>query len=483
MKPPLSHNIGMLSKSIPLLVLFLASCVAQEPEPDLESSGVYKGATNEISGCASVKADALAAAKTHVGYMADSTLKLIRDTCKANDMDACNNLCTYCKDDSTCWPKVDVDNPCIATQVMVATAAAEVATKTGELASAAVSAYIATCESYTTKDKCTGGVMSLSVPGCEWCSTNSKCYIMGDLKHNTCLQEHMKNMAKEQANKALDAGKAAVTAQVAAIMDGCSQHSGNDPSHLMNCSSKVECVWCDKVGDTTYNRCYFMGDVENVCLRAEVQATIDAVSGAAKAVSEWAGNAWNDISQFSSSICGKHTTSGDCGNAGECDWCDKDNQCYIVASALNPCGWAQSAISEGKKFFENQFSNKKPCDMQAAYDKLKEVAGKAASNADLACTEFIKSDFYAKRSFSALASDMTAAGESLQSMASVKVQQAQLHYDAALEAVNNTNANQDALKAMEANNECLTSGASAMIPGAFFLSVLALLSKAVTASF
>merc|ERR1712113_928031 len=165
----------------------------------------------------------------------------------------------------------------------------------------------------------------------------------------------------------------------------------------------------------------------------------DAATGTAKPIGEWASAQWNDLVNWGSGICGKHNNQGSCDGAATCDWCANDNKCYMIESPDSPCSLVQKGKEALTKEFNDLLGSSTDCAKEKvdAHATLKDAQKMAADNLMFACSEYVKTEFYAQRSLAALGEDLGNAADEVNEMAGVQVAQAQ---QALFETVNSMNA-------------------------------------------
>jgi len=413
----------------------------------------------EVAACAPVKDQALQAVSEQLGLAGNAAVEKSRAHCKAMAKADCDTAkeCKYCDGDTTCWPQVDLSNPCDQGTINNILLAGEVTGDVGSAIGEATSTVLAKCGEKTSKEDC-------PTFGCEWCGTSSTCHVFGSA-HNECLKERLKQMAQEQSQAAVDAAKAQASEEVKKVMEQCTTLNGNETG----CGANDICIWCG----STHNICYFMGDKSNKCIRERVQKHIDAATGVAKPIAEWAGSSYTDLSAWSKGLCGGKDEST-CNNDVHCHYCSDSSSCHTHGSVRDPCGTYQKGKTAVKDKWNEVFGSDPNCeaDKVETHKTLKEGADAAKANLQFACTEYMKTKFFAQQSLSSLGEDVQGVSdsaqkqvqESMSEMASVNIDQAKTALKDAIASSNESMSSADSLAAFEELNPCVDSDISAAGP-------------------
>jgi len=444
-------------------LVFLLAATAYAEDADLIKDG-------EVAACAPVKEQAKEAVLDALGYAKGEALVAAREHCKKMAEADCTaaHECKYCADNTTCWPALDLDNPCDQGTLNNMLLAGEVMGEVGSAIGETTSSVLSKCnDNFDSEEDCPTLM-------CEWCEQTTSCHVYG-APQNQCLRDRLKDMAKEQSAAAADAAKAALSQELQDVMAGCANFNNN----ATGCGENRLCVYCGK----DHNICYFMGDKTNKCIREEIQEKIDAVTGVAKPIGEWAGNTYTDMKDWSKGLCGDKTDESSCNNDAKCSWCGDSTSCHVYGSAGNKCGVIHKGAAAVKDKFTEVFGKSSACaaDEVAARDAMKEGLAKAKANLQFACTEYMESKFYAQQSLTALQEDAgdasDAVKDSLSEMTSVKVEEAKNALKDAMGASNDTTSLQETLDAFDAANPCAaeeTSGAQSIRLESFLLVAFAI---------
>lgn len=291
------------------------------------------------------------------------------------------------------------------------------------------------CAQFTTSQAC--NVLDIF---CSWCGTSQKCHVKGSVL-NECLRADMKQMAIDGANQAANATKQFI----ADVKNDCRSYDGN----MSACKIALECIPCE-VGNT----CFFIGDLQNTCVRAKVAEVVDKVTGAVKAVSEWAKDRYTNVENWGKSICAdKYTDKDSCDAATQCTWCDVNTKCFIYSSYNNPCGNIQKGVTNVKNWW-NGLWDKAKCetDKLSAYDALVKARDYTASNMKLACGEYEKSKLYTQKFVTALNMYRS---QNISALVDVQIAMAQQTLQDAVKSIDESSNQSAMMTAYEESNPCV----------------------------
>eukprot|EP00928_Gymnodinium_smaydae_P055868 TRINITY_DN39338_c0_g1_i1.p1 TRINITY_DN39338_c0_g1~~TRINITY_DN39338_c0_g1_i1.p1 ORF type:complete len:488 (-),score=105.19 TRINITY_DN39338_c0_g1_i1:105-1352(-) len=379
-----------------------------------------------------------------------------RDFCAKKNQQECDDsaLCTYCASNSTCWPVVDLENPCLELVVRAATFGAKTGT---DVASKLVETGMwvsSQCQAHNTSDACMGGLGIF----CSWCNATESCHNKGSLA-NYCLREELKIIAADALTEAAKEARKMARAKWASLQQDCAKLDENETA----CGEAAACLWCGETEGTTYNKCHFVGDVSNnTCLMNDLKPFIDA-GGRIKALADVVGSklsqGWTNLQTWGSGICGKYTGSKEsCDSDQKCYWCEDANDCFVMGSVNSPCGVAKKSMAAVTQKWNELWGSGGTCssDKMTARDMLRQGVEFAASNLNKACTAYVDSEVHASRSLAALQKDLASAAEAASEAASMQVAKVKQAILDVSEALKEDGIQANALKAFDASNNCTT---------------------------
>jgi hypothetical protein len=419
--------------------------------------------------CGPLYEEAKESAMSALGMAVGEAQKAAREMCSADGANesACQAkpACTYCAGNSTCWPVIDQDNPChsLAVNAVIfgATAAKDIAVKLGEGLDWAVSQC-----SNMDEDTCTAGFNGNM---CNWCNTTRSCHTKGSVL-DECVRDDLINIAyeagSEAAKQATELIKQRALEQYAAEQAYCANETGQMKSrNESSCAAEAKCIWCAAAGKADVNTCYFLGDLENECVKWRISQFVDA-AGKLKPVGDWFSSQWKNAVTWGQNLCGKHvdaskdveTNTETCTADKKCYWCDDDQQCYIYGDVGSPCGTAQ----KGKDWVVNKWNdlwgNGATCSNNkvTAYETMKEGMQLTLDNLAVACKELASSEVYASRTMVGLQTDLGNAASAASELASIQLQKARRALIDAAVAINASTKANTSITAFEETNPCVT---------------------------
>eukprot|EP00448_Togula_jolla_P015150 CAMPEP_0170592166 /NCGR_PEP_ID=MMETSP0224-20130122/12785_1 /TAXON_ID=285029 /ORGANISM="Togula jolla, Strain CCCM 725" /LENGTH=635 /DNA_ID=CAMNT_0010916065 /DNA_START=68 /DNA_END=1975 /DNA_ORIENTATION=+ len=455
------------------------SCTTENyrsPEPDYEGedhqqsggaegcefcqNGTTPGAPDEenwynLSQCDAFRQDARESVELAVGKLSAAAKSICIDRSESNCSSGewYENPCTWCNAStgSGCYLKADWENPCTRARVQavldVAMPIAETAYNIAEKTAEGIHKTLKQCSTYTNIDACTGGIVKL----CSWCNQTQSCHVAGSAM-NKCTRDQALALAQEQAQAVFTSGKAVASKAVEDTKAECAGYN------VTMCKEVSYCIPC-----SINSACYFMGDIENQCVRQKVSQIINATSGVVLPMWEWGKKTWTNAVEWGNNICGKWgSDQSACEGANGCTWCDESSSCWIVTSVENPCGWFQKGADGVKDWWNQQFADDKcSSEQKTAWDYLQQAKNWASENTAAACREYNKRELYTQKFMSSLdylQNNLTAAD--VQDMLNLQIMMAAQAMSDARAAINQSNAEDAALEGFQESNPCATGGSS-----------------------